>query len=344
MTALAGQLRGLALEFSRIDRVALVFVGGFALLALLVPGQSAESLGFVGRALFGIAPFLALSVAVAAGARASGADKLVAAVFADAGPRTIILAAAFGALSPFCSCGVVPLVAALLAAGVPLAPVMAFWISSPIIDPEMLILTGAVLGWPFALFKLAAAIAMGVGAGFVTQGALQLAAFREPLRPGVRPCGACASLPESEAVAWRFWRAPERRQIFAQEARQAAWFLGKWLSVAFLVESLMVAYLPAESLAQWLAADNWWTIPGAAIIGVPLYLNGFAAIPTISGFMELGLPVGGAMAFSVAGGVTCVPAAMAVWALVKPRVFGLYVAVGLAGALAAGYGAALILG
>lgn len=53
----------------------------------------------------------------------------------------------FGSLSPLCSCGVVPVIAALLATGVPLAPVMAFLIASPIMDPVMFILTAAGLAW-----------------------------------------------------------------------------------------------------------------------------------------------------------------------------------------------------
>ena len=62
----------------------------------------------------------------------------------------IIAAAAFGALSPFCSCGVIPLIAALLTMGVPLAAVMAFWLASPVIDPSMFALTSGVLGSDFA--------------------------------------------------------------------------------------------------------------------------------------------------------------------------------------------------
>jgi uncharacterized membrane protein YraQ (UPF0718 family) len=45
---------------------------------------------------------------------------------------------------------------------------------------------------------------------------------------------------------------------------------------------------------------------------------------------------GAGMAFLVAGGVTSIPAAMAVWALARPPVFALYIALSLGGALIAG--------
>ena len=89
------------------------------------PGRVPESLSFVGSALIYISPFILLSVAVAAAARATGSEKLIAGVFSGR-PAAMIAAALFGSLSPFCSCGVIPIVAGLLGVGVPLAPVMAF--------------------------------------------------------------------------------------------------------------------------------------------------------------------------------------------------------------------------
>ena len=65
----------------------------------------------------------------------------------------VVFASLMGALSPFCSCGVIPLIAALLASGVPLAPVMAFWLASPLMDPSMFLITTGVLGLQFAIAK-----------------------------------------------------------------------------------------------------------------------------------------------------------------------------------------------
>ena len=102
-----------------------------ALLALFLVDveQALASLRFTVDALIGVSPFLVLSIAVAAYAKASGADQLIAKAFSGHIASMIAVAALMGALSPFCSCGVIPLIAALLAMGVPLAPVMAFWLA-----------------------------------------------------------------------------------------------------------------------------------------------------------------------------------------------------------------------
>jgi uncharacterized membrane protein YraQ (UPF0718 family) len=69
----------------------------------------------------------------------------------------------------------------------------------------------------------------------------------------------------------------------------------------------------------------------ATLVGVPAYLNGYAALPLVGGLIEQGMAPGAGMAFLVAGGVTSIPASMAVWALAKPQVFALYIGLSLTG-------------
>jgi uncharacterized membrane protein YraQ (UPF0718 family) len=80
----------------------------------------------------------------------------------------ILLATIVGAFSPFCSCGVIPVIAALLMGGVPLAPVMTFWIASPSMDPEIFFLSVATLGWDLAVWRLASTLILSLTAGFMT--------------------------------------------------------------------------------------------------------------------------------------------------------------------------------
>ncbi len=74
----------------------------------------------------------------------------------------------------------------------------------------------------------------------------------------------------------------------------------------------------------------------AAFVGVPAYLNGYAALPLVGGLMGQGMAPGAGLAFLVAGGVTSIPAAVAVFALVKRPVFLLYLVLALGGAIGSG--------
>jgi len=286
------------------------------------------------NALWEMLPYFALAIGFAACAKATSADVLIARAFGGNAVRATVLASLVGAISPFCSCGVIPLIAAMLGAGVPLAPVMAFWIASPIMDPEMFVLTAAGIGFNFAVAKTLAALAMGLFAGFAVLAIQRYGGLDSPMR--TQFTGGCAhtcASDEKSTVKWKFWQEPKRVAAFYRESLSIGVFLGKWLTFAFFLESLMLAYVSSDWIVSYVGAENWFAIPLAAIIGAPSYLNGYAAIPLVSGLIEIGMTPAAAMAFITAGAVSSIPAAIAVWALVKKSVFVLYLFLGLIGAM-----------
>ncbi len=320
----------------RIDGALMALAAGFALVAALAPAQALESLRFTALSLVRIAPYLLIAVGLAAYLQAAAADRLIARAFRGRAAAMVVAAALFGALSPFCSCGVIPLVAALLAMGMPLPPVMAFWLSSPLMAPDMFVVTAAGLSLEFAVAKTAAAVFLGLLGGFAMASLLRLGVFEAPLRAAVGLC-AGGAVRNPKPVLWAFWREPERWAVLGGTARGSVVFLGKWLTLAFFLESLMLAYLPASVVGAWVGGDSAFAVPVAGVVGAPAYLNGYAAIPTANALMQLGMTPGAALAFMVAGGVTSIPAAIAVFALVRRPVFAAYVVLGLAGAILAGY-------
>lgn len=330
-------LRSLLNSLWRDHRVWLVSALILGTLALFNSKQAVESALFAGQALLQTAPFLVLSISIAAWAGATGADNLIAKAFTGSPLLMIVLAASAGAVSPFCSCGVIPLIAALLTMGVPLSAVMAFWLASPIMDPSMFVLTAGVLGAEFAVAKTLAAVGLGLFGGLVVHLMSRGGALLDPLREGIGNggCGG-AKIRAPKPVVWRFWQDDDRRKKFGKTALTTTLFLAKWLVLAFVLESLMLAWIPAETVTSALGGDGVLPIVTATLVGVPAYLNGYAALPLVSGLIDQGMALGAGMAFLVAGGVTSIPAAMAVWALAKPKVFALYLGLSLTGAFASG--------
>ena len=102
------------------------------LLALFDPGQVLPALQFAGGAILHTGVFIACAVLAVAWLKAADADRLLSRVFAGPEVRMIVLGAVVGGLAPFCSCEVIPFIAALLAVGAPLSAVMAFWLASPL--------------------------------------------------------------------------------------------------------------------------------------------------------------------------------------------------------------------
>ena len=320
------------------DKVILVLVLALLVLGLINPGQAVVSLKFIVDAIISIAPFFLLAVSLAAAIKASGADKIVAQIFSGHPLKTIVIASVFGALSPFCSCGVIPLIASLLAAGVPLAPVMSFWIASPVMDPEMFILTAAGISFDFALAKAVFAISLGLFAGFIVLLVQRTGLLQNVLLDQQSGgCGSSYSPVEDTSVQFKFWNNSARVTLFKDEFISISLFLGKWLALAFFIESLMVAYINPVWVQTYIGGDEAYVIPLAALIGMPSYLNGYAAIPLVGGLMDMGMSVGAAMAFMLTGAVSSIPAAIAVYALVRKPVFLFYLLIGLSGSILFGY-------
>lgn len=307
------------------------------LIALFDTPQFQPTVVFLAKALAGTAPFILFAVLAVAYLKATGAETLLAKAFSGNQSRMIIMAALLGGLSPFCSCEVIPFIAALLAVGAPLGAVMAFWLASPLMDPAMFFITSGTLGWEFATAKAIAAVGLGMLGGFGTMLFAHTPVFADPLRERPAVGGCCGvKKPFSGAPVWRFWQETDRRETFRDTALENALFLLKWLTLAYVIEAMMLAYIPAETIAGLLGGTGIWPVFMGALVGAPAYLNGYAAVPLVDALLTQGMAPGAAMSFVIAGGVSCIPAAVAVWALVKPRVFAAYLSFALIGAMIAG--------
>lgn len=329
-------------HLARIDGVLAALLTLAAALLYFDAQQFPVVVQFVGSAVANTFPFLVLAVALAAAAKAASVDHLIVRAFSSSPQRAIVMAALMGALSPFCSCGVIPLITAMLSIGIPLGPVMAFWLASPLMDPSMFVITASTLGIDFAVAKTIAAIGVGLLGGAVAQSLTTSGWVGETLKAGVGNggCGG-AQIRAPKTVVWAFWREPARLAAFVSTARSTTYFLSKWLVLAFVLESLMLTYIPVHQITALLGGDGLWPIVVATLVGVPAYLNGYAALPLVKGLMQQGLQPGSAMAFLVAGGVTSLPAIMAVVAVARPRVVMIYLGMAAAGAFLSGvlYGA-----
>jgi len=305
--------------------------------AVLDPPQFLPTLDFASGALGRTAPYILFAVLLIGGLKATGSETLVSRAFEGREVQAIFMAAVFGGLAPFCSCQVIPFIAALIIAGVPISAVMAFWLASPLIDPSTLLITAAALGWPFAVGKAIFAVGIGLMGGFVVRAITQAGFLTEVSRQKKASGSCCKKTPKpQERPVWRFWSEPDRRATFRSEILQNGHFLLKWLTLAYVLEALLIRYVPAELIVSVVGGTGIQPIVVSAFVGMPAYLNGYVAPPLLAGLTEQGMTLGAAMAFMIAGGISSVPAMAAVYALVVRRVFALYLALGVSGAIIAG--------
>ena len=335
----------LTLATRAFSKKRILLATGVLVLAVVLRDHLLAASLFALANLWQIAPIVLVGMIITAALTATGAIGLLVAAFEGREGRAIVMVSLIGAILPVCGITTLPLVAGLLAAGVTLAPVMAFLLSSAVTSPDMLAITAATLGWPFAIGKTLAALGIGLTGGGVTLMLVRRGRFAEPTRrsallESLAPQSTC---PASTDVHWRFWDDPQRLAAF----RDSAWNLAKlvvlWLSVAFVAEYFLKLYLPEDALAAFVGGDSLLAVPIAAVVGAPLYLDGYAALPFVRGLMDKGMADGAAMAFLIAGGIVSAWTAIPVFALFRLPVFLAYIIMAVAGSMLAGwaYGAAV---
>ena len=306
------------------------FTGAIILVVgVFFQSQLLKILSDVGSDLLATLPIIVIATVFVGWIRATGTEGLVARTFDGSEAVSIVLASFLGALSPFGSCQVIPLVAGLLAVGAPVPAVIAFWLASPLIDPPMLVITASSLGWEFAIAKAIAAIATGMVAGFGTTFLIRAEVLTVTERPIDSTEWWKVDTGEfAEKFDWNFWGDNDRLGIFVQTLWDQGWFFLRWMLFGFLVQAVILNFLPTDILPN-IFMEGFSSTFLASIIGAPVYLHGVAAPPIIDGLITQGMALGPATAFLITGSATSLPAMIAIFSLVDRSVFVCYLFFGI---------------
>jgi uncharacterized membrane protein YraQ (UPF0718 family) len=275
-------------------------------------------------------------------------DRRVRASLVRHDRASILVAVAAGLISPLCSCGILPVVISLSAAGVPLPPVLALLITSPLMSPDAFFLTVGQLGWSWALWKLGVAIVVGLFTGFVAlrlvrKGVLAGGSFRADklydsdakARPGFEDivnAGCFAHAGEPGGVVDR----ENRFVFFLERSRDMALLVGKFLLAALLLQAAVTYYLPTNLVEPVLGRSSALSVLFATLIALPLPLPQVAAPALIKGLLASGMGPGAGMAMLIGGPVTSIPALSALLGVYDRRAFALYLGIGAAATFVAG--------
>jgi len=123
---------------------------------------------FILKSFLYIWPYLLVTIPLTVVVNLLGASRHITGAFGKNPLLSVFLATVVGAFSPFCLCGVIPVTSSLLIGGLPLAPVMSFWIASPSMDPEVFFLSSSVIGWKLAVWLLAATFVISLTTRYIT--------------------------------------------------------------------------------------------------------------------------------------------------------------------------------
>ncbi|MFU2208973.1 permease [Solidesulfovibrio sp. C21] len=198
------------------------------------------------------------------------------------------LAAMLGIVTPFCSCSAVPLFIGFVSAGVPLGVTFSFLISAPMVNEIAVVLLYGLLGWKVAALYMAMGLAVAIVAGW-TLGRLKLEGYIEDWVLAVRG-GEGEAMPESMTASARIGYAfGAVREIVGR-----TW---KWVLAGIAVGAGIHGYVPEGFMASIMGQGNWWSVPLAVLIGIPMYSNAAGIVPVVQALLAKGAALGTVLAF-----------------------------------------------
>lgn len=214
-----------------------------------------------------------------------------------------LLGSFFGAVTPFCSCSSIPLFMGFVSARIPLGVTITFLLTSPLINEVVVIMLGSLLGLKFTIIYIGIGLSLGILAGFLIdliKGERLLVDFlakqylQQDVNAKVEYTNKSMTLKERHTFA-----KTEALTIFKR--------IWKWVIIGVGIGALIHGAIPAEWFGEHLGEKQWWSVPLATVLAIPMYINATAIVPILESLLLKGVPLGTTLAFCMSSVAVSLP-------------------------------------
>jgi uncharacterized membrane protein YraQ (UPF0718 family) len=230
-----------------------------------------------------------------------------------------LMASLFGVVTPFCSCSSVPLFIGFVKGGIPLGVTFAFLITSPLVNEVAIAIFFGMFGLKTTVIYIVSGIILGTVSGFLLQ-KFKLERF---LTPWVQNVIENAEK-ESEAFQQGNETFKQRLPIIWQEAIKIIKGVVPYVIVGIAIGGLMHGYIPEGFFEQYMGKENWFAVPAATLLAVPMYSNAAGILPVVEVLVTKGIPLGTAIAFMMGVVGLSIPEAMLLKKVMTWKLIGIF--------------------
>ncbi len=222
-----------------------------------------------------------------------------------------LVALIFAFLTPFCSCSTVPLVVNMLQKKIRFSIVMIFLFTSPVLDPTILTLMAVLLGWKVAAVFTFTTSVLGVIIGF----GLERFGFQRYIK---------------SVIMSGFHGEPKNEgRLDPAAAFRTTWTLMRtvypYLIIGAVIGSGIKELVPTEWITAYFGGEQWWLIPAAAIVGIPLYIRLSTMIPISQIMIAKGMALGPVMALMISSAGASLPEVAMLGAIFRKELVAAFV-------------------
>jgi len=240
-----------------------------------------------------------------------------------------LIAAIFGAITPFCSCSSVPLFIGFVQAGIPIGITFSFLITSPLMNEVAFVLLIGLFGWKVAGLYLLSGVTIGVISGLVL-GRLKLERYVEGFVYDIKKSADVQIVEEKLTWSDRISRAWDATKEIVSKV---FWFVIIGIGIGAFIHG----YVPQNALTGIMGKSAWWSVPASVLVGVPLYSNAAGVIPIVSALLDKGASLGAVLAFMMSVVGLSLPEAIILRRVLKPQLIAIFIGVIAASIILTGY-------
>jgi hypothetical protein len=226
-----------------------------------------------------------------------------------------LLASIFGAITPFCSCSSIPLFIGFLKGGIPLGVTLSFLITSPLVNEVAIAIFIGIFGWKVTLIYAGSGILLGTIVGFVL-GKFKLEKHVEEWV--WKSVGTPLAVSDASGEEVRLSVIQKAPAVF-KEAFGIIRGILPYLFIGIGLGAAIHGFVPTGFFETLITKDNPFAVPVAVLLGVPMYANATGVIPILQALVDKGIPLGTALAFSMAVVGLSLPEATLLRKVMKPR-------------------------
>lgn len=211
-----------------------------------------------------------------------------------------ILAALFGIITPFCSCSAIPLFLGFMQARIPIGITFSFLISSPMNNEIAIAMLFSLFGWEITAIYIGFGLLVAIIGGYII-GKMKLEKYvLIPVKPME---GELAEVKIELSIRQRFKDA-------CQNTREIIKKIFIYVLIGIGIGAFIHGLVPSEFISKYAGGNNWYSVPLAVILGIPMYSNAAGVMPLIEVLTSKGMMLGSALAFMMAVTALSMPEAM----------------------------------
>lgn len=203
-----------------------------------------------------------------------------------------LLSSVFGAVTPFCSCSSIPLFIGFVKGGIPLGVTFAFLITSPLVNEVAVAMFLGAFGVKITVIYVVSGILLGMVGGWIL-GRMKLEPLLSDWVKNIQKQS------EAQAEEWDEEKIPFLERL--PGILKDSWGIVKGVLVFVLIGigigAAMHGFVPEGFFEQYMGKDNFFAVPIATILAVPMYSNAAGIVPIVEVFVAKGIPIGTAIAF-----------------------------------------------